>query len=128
MAVAERSVGPEPESIATPIKVVLVGAVLALVEGVYDIVNAEAYAGVVDGVEVTAADVVLFTAIAMAVAVAALFYAYRVRYDPPRRAYLVLGGLGVATFVVGGLFAAVVVLLGAAIGYWEARRRPVARR
>jgi hypothetical protein len=126
MAVAERSVGPEPESIATPIEVVLVGAVLALVEGVHDIVNADAHAGVVGGVEVTAADIVLFTAIAMAVTVAALLYAYRVRYAPPRRAYLVLGGLSVVTFAVGGLFAIPIVLLGAAIGHWEACRRPVA--
>ncbi|MEF8825727.1 MAG: hypothetical protein V5A34_04505 [Halapricum sp.] len=41
MEATEQSVTTEHESIATPIKVVLAGAILALLEGVYDILNAD---------------------------------------------------------------------------------------
>lgn len=111
--------------IATPIKVVLVGGLLSLLEGTYDVLNANLYAGVFDGVEVTTTEIIVVTAIAMAVAVAMLAYAYRVRAAPTKRAYLVLGVLALVTLVVGVLFTAVVALLGAVIGYWETRRAPV---
>lgn len=128
MTAIEQSASPEYEpttsarTMVTPIKVILVGAVLALIEGVYDILNADLYTGFVDGVEVTTADIILVTAVAMAVAVAMLIYAYRVRYSPTKRAYLVLGGLSIVTFLVGVLFTVLIALLGAGIGYWEVRR------
>jgi hypothetical protein len=125
MEAAEQSITTEHESIATPIKVVLVGAILALLEGVYDILNADLYVGVVDGIEVTAGDIILITAIGAGFAVAMLAYAYTVRYEPTKRAYLVIGLLSVATLVVGVLFTAAIALLGATLGYWETRRTPV---
>jgi hypothetical protein len=119
MAVAEQSVRAERVSIATPIKVILVGAVLALVEGAYDVLNANLYAGVVDGVAVTATDVAIITGVAMAFALVLLAYAYVVRRDPTRTQYVLLGLLGLVTLVVGVLFTATIVLLGALIGVWE---------
>ncbi|MEF8825730.1 MAG: hypothetical protein V5A34_04485 [Halapricum sp.] len=83
------------------------------------------HVGVVDGIEVTAGDIILITAIGAGIAVAMLVYAYTVRYEPTKRAYLVLGLLSVATLVIGVLFTAAIALLGAAIGYWETRRTPV---
>lgn len=131
MEVVEQQVEQRTESIATPIKVVLVGAVLALIEGAYDLFNAELYAGVVDGVEVTTGDIILFTAIAMVFGLGMLAYAYTVRFTPTQRNYLVLGLLSVLTLVIGVLFTVIIALLGAAIGFWETRRslpsRPVGR-
>lgn len=106
-------------------KIVVVGALLALVEGAFDLYNAERYTGVFDGVEVTTGDIYLITGVAMLFAVATLGYAYRVRAEPTMRAYLVMTVLGLVTLVVGVLFAAVVVVLGGLVGAWESRRAPV---
>lgn len=121
MAAVETVVDVDSETIATPIKVVLVGAVMALLEGVYDIVNANSYAGVIDGIEISTMDVIGITAIAMAFAIAMLYLAFSERRSPSKRTYLVLGILSVLTLVVGVLFTAVIALLGAGIGYWETR-------
>ena len=125
MEVVDQQAEQQTETIATPIKVVLVGAVLALIEGAYDLFNAELYAGVVDGVEVTTGDIVLFTAIVMVFALAMLWYAYNVRFTPRKRNYLVLGLLSVLTLVIGVFFTVVIALLGAVIGFWETRRTPI---
>lgn len=121
MATVENVVNAERESIATPIKVVLVGAVMAILEGIYDIVNANLYAGVIDGVEVTSGEIILITGIAIAFALAMLYYAYAERHSPSKRVYIVIGVLSVLTLVVGVLFTAAIALLGAGIGYWESR-------
>ncbi len=119
MANVDQSVSGKQASIATPIKVIMVGAILALVEGAYDIVNANLYAGIIDGVTVTATDIAIITGVAMVVALVLLAYAYVVRYEPTRTQYVLLGVLGLVTAVVGVLFTASVVLLGALIGVWE---------
>ena len=119
MAVVEKSVSAKQASIATPIKMIMIGAILALVEGAYDIINANLYAGIVDGVAVTAMDIAIITGVAMIVAMGVLAYAYLVRRDPTRSQYVLLGVLGLVTLVVGVLFTAAIVLLGALIGVWE---------
>jgi hypothetical protein len=119
MATVENVVNVEHESIATPIKVVVIGAIMAIIVGVYDIVNANLYAGVFDGVEVTAGEVVVVTGIAIAFALAMLYYAYSERHTPSKRVYVVLGVLIVLTLVEGVLFTAAIALLGAGIGYWD---------
>ncbi|MEF8915393.1 hypothetical protein [Natronomonas sp.] len=119
MAVVEQSVSGKQASIATPIKVILVGAILALIEGAYDIINANLYAGIIDGVTVTATDIAIITGVAMVVALVLLAYAYAVRHEPTRTQYVLLGVLGLVTLVVGVLFTASIVLLGALIGVWE---------
>ncbi|MEF8780165.1 MAG: hypothetical protein V5A46_05775 [Haloferacaceae archaeon] len=119
MAVVEKSVSAKQASIATPIKVIMIGAILALVEGAYDIVNADLYAGIVDGVAVTATDIAIVTGAAMVVALVLLAYASVVRHNPTRTQYVLLGVLGLVTLVVGVLFTASIVLLGALIGVWE---------
>ncbi len=121
MATVDNVVTAENESIATPIKVVVIGAVMAIIEGVYDIVNANLYAGVFDGVEVTTGEIVVVTGLAIAFALAMLYYAYSERHTPSKRVYVVLGVLSVLTLVVGVLFTAAIALLGAGIGYWESR-------
>ena len=121
MAVVEQSVRGKRASIATPIKFVLVGAILALIEGAYDIVNANLYAGVIDGVTVTATEIAIITGVAMVVAIVVLAYAYVVRHEPTRTQYALLGVLGLVTLVVGVLFTASIVLLGALLGVWETR-------
>ncbi len=125
MEVIDQSIETQTERIATPIKVVLVGTVLALIEGAYDLFNAEIYAGVIDGIEVTTGDIILFTAIGMVIGLAMLVYAYRVRFTPTKRNYIILGLLSVLTLVIGVLFTVAVALLGAVIGFWETRRSPV---
>lgn len=117
----ESMVRSEQEAIATPIKVVLIGAVMALVEGLYDIVNANLYAGIIDGIEVTTTEIIVITGVAIVFALAMLYYAYTERHTPTKRVYLVLGVLSVLTLVVGVLFTAIIALLGAGIGYWETR-------
>jgi hypothetical protein len=92
---------------------------MAIIVGVYDIVNANLYAGVFDGVEVTAGEVVVVTGIAIAFALAMLYYAYSERHTPSKRVYVVLGVLIVLTLVDGVLFTAAIALLGAGIGYWD---------
>ncbi|MFB6361131.1 MAG: hypothetical protein ABEH59_07390 [Halobacteriales archaeon] len=121
MAAVETVVTAERESIATPIKVVVIGGIVALIEGVYDIVNANLYAGVFDGVTVTTGEIVVITGIAMAFALAMLDDANSERHAPSKRVYLVLGVLGLLTLVVGVLFTAAIALLGAGVGYWESR-------
>lgn len=121
MAVVEQSVRGKQASIATPIKLVLLGAILALIEGAYDIVNANLYAGVIDGVTVTATEIAIITGVAMVVAIVVLAYAYVVRHEPTRTQYALLGVLGLVTLVVGVLFTASIVLLGALLGVWETR-------
>lgn len=121
MATVENVVTAERESIATPIKVVVIGGIMAMVEGIYDILNANLYAGVFDGVEVTTGEIVVITGIAMAFALAMLYFAYSERHTPSKRVYVVLGVLSVLTLVVGVLFTAAIALLGAGVGYWESR-------
>ncbi|MFB6198489.1 MAG: hypothetical protein ABEI52_09530, partial [Halobacteriaceae archaeon] len=84
MANVEKSDSAKQASIATPIKVIMVGAVLALVEGAYDIANSNLYAGVIDGVAVTATEIAIITGAAMLVALVLLAYAYVVRREPTR--------------------------------------------
>ena len=117
MAVVEQSVRGKQASIATRIKLVLLGAILALIEGAYDIVNANLYAGVIDGVTVTATEIAIITGVAMVVAIVVLAYAYVVRHEPTRTQYALLGVLGLVTLVVGVLFTASIALLGV----WETR-------
>ena len=124
MATVDQSVTNTSESIATPITVILVGAVLALPEGVYDLFNANLYAGVVDGIEISVTEILLLTAIGMVLAAAILVYAYSVRYRPTKEAYLVLGVLSILTFVVGVFFTVAIVFVGAVIGFWEALGAP----
>ncbi len=119
MAAIENSVSAKQPSIATPIKVIIIGAVLALIEGAYDIVNANLYTGVIDGVMVTAMGIMIITGVAMIFALALLAYAYVVRREPTRLQYVLIGVLGLVTLVVGVLFSAAIVLLGALIGVWE---------
>lgn len=121
MESVEQTVTTERDSIVTPIKVVLVGSVMAVMEGIYDIVNAGSYAGIVDGIEVTAMEIVVITAIAVLLALGMILYAYTKRYAPTKETYLILGMLSVATLVIGVLFTAAIALLGAVIGYWETR-------
>jgi hypothetical protein len=113
-----RSVGTGVE---TPVKIVLAGALLAVVEGAFDLYNAESYTGVFDGVEVTTGDIYLLTGLGMLFAVGALLYAYRVRSKPTMRAYLVMAVLGLLTLVVGVLFTAVIVVVGGLVGAWVSR-------
>jgi hypothetical protein len=113
--------------VATPVKVVLVGALLALVEGAFDLFNAESYAGVIDGVEVTTGDIYLLTGLGMLFAVTTLFYAYRVRSEPTMRAYLVMAVLGLLTLVVGVLFTAAIVVVAGLVGAWVSRGVSVER-
>lgn len=104
-------------------KLVLIGGVMAVIEGVFDILNANLYAGVIDGVAVTAGEVVVITGIAVAFSLAMLYYAYSERHTPSKRVYLVIATLSVLTLVVGVLFTAAIALLGAGLGYWESRIR-----
>jgi hypothetical protein len=94
---------------------------LAVVEGAFDLYNAESYTGVFDGVEVTTGDIYLLTGLGMLFAVGALLYAYRVRSKPTMRAYLVMAVLGLLTLVVGVLFTAVIVVVGGLVGAWVSR-------
>lgn len=104
-----------------PIKVVVIGGITALIAGLYDIVNANLYADVIDGVTLTTGEVIMITGIAIAFALAMLYLAYCQRHTPSKRVYLVIGVLSVLTFVVGVLFTAVVAIVGAGIAYWETR-------
>lgn len=84
MAVVEKSASGKQASIATPVKLIMIGAVLALVECAYEIVNTNLYAGIIDGVMITATDIAIITGVAMIVAVMLLAYAYAVRRGPTR--------------------------------------------
>lgn len=121
MATVESVGTAERASIDTPIKVIVIGGIMAIIEGLYDIANANLYAGVFAGVVVTTGEVIVVTGIAIAFAFAMLYYAYREPHTASKRVYVVIGVLGVLNLVVGVLFTAAIALLGARIGYWESR-------
>lgn len=125
MAVVEQIHEPRTDSVATPVTVVFVGSVLALLEGVYDMLTASQYAGVFDGIAVTTTEVMVFTAAGMLLVVAMLYVAFTRRHRPSSRTYLVLGGLSVLVLVVGVFFAIAIAFIGAVIGIWDVRRAPV---
>lgn len=114
------SAPPVPAS--APMKVVFVGVGLTLLEALFDVALADAYAGAADGLVVTTRGRVAVAVVGGLFALAAGWYAYRHRQAPTKRTYLYVGAFAVVSLVTGLLFANVLTVFGAAVGYWRRRK------
>ena len=102
---------------------VLIGAALALVEAIVDYTMAEATAGELFGIEVTAGELRLFAILGLVIAAVTLSVAVSARGRPTRAAYGAMGALGAGGLILGGQLASLIVIVGAIVGFRSAGAR-----